>query len=117
MAAPISPYKAIADDTRRHILDLLRQEQLPAGAIAQRCQRSRSVSRPAVSKHLSILQRSRLVTVRKQGRERVYALNAEPLREVEQWVQQYQAEWTTKLQSLKDYVEAHPTREEDHGER
>lgn len=114
MAAALSPYKAIADDTRRHILDALNQENLTAGAIAQRFDR---VSRPAVSKHLSILRRSRLVVVRKQGRERIYALNAEPLRQVQNWITQYQTRWGTQLQSLKDYVESQDTTEENDVER
>lgn len=106
MAASISPYKAIADDTRRAILDLLRQGQLSAGAIAQHFRR---VSRPAVSKHLSILQRARLVNVRIEGREHIYALNAEPLREVLEWVQHYNIQWGTQLQALKDYLESSST--------
>ena len=109
MAALITPYKAIADDTRRRILDLLREESLTAGAIAGRFQR---LSRPAVSKHLSILRRSRLVSAKKQGRERLYILNAEPLREVEAWVKQYEVFWDQQLQSFKDYVESE-TKKED----
>lgn len=99
----ITPYKAISDDTRRHILDLLRGEPLTAGAIAVKC---RHLSRPAVSKHLSILRRSRLVSAKKQGRERVYTLNAKPLREVDTWVQQYEKFWDEQLQSFKTYVES-----------
>lgn len=115
MTTAITPYKAIADDTRRHILDLLKQENLTAGAIAGAvAQRSRRVSRPAVSKHLSILRRSRLVVAHKRGREQVYALNAAPLREVQHWLSQYQASWETQLQSLKHYVEAQSTTEDEH---
>ena len=110
MAELLSPYKAIADDTRRQILDALQQENLTAGAIAQRFRR---VSRPAVSKHLSILRRSRLVFAHKRGREQIYALNAEPLREIQDWISQYQANWGTKLQALKHFVESHPTTEAD----
>lgn len=108
MAAPLSPYRAIADDTRRQILDALQHENLTAGAIARRF---RQVSRPAVSKHLSILRRSRLVVAHKRGREQIYTLNAEPLREVGDWIGQYQINWETKLQTLKQYVESHPTTE------
>ena len=110
MAGAITPYKAIADETRRYILDALRQENLTAGAIAQRFRR---VSRPAVSKHLAILRRSRLVVAHKRGREQIYALNAEPLREVQDWISQYQARWDDKLQFLKTFVESHST-QEDH---
>jgi DNA-binding transcriptional ArsR family regulator len=102
MPALVTPYKAIADDTRRRILDLLREESLTAGAIAGRFHR---MSRPAVSKHLSILRRSRLVSAKKQGRERLYTLNPEPLREVEAWVKQYEAFWDRQLQTFKSYVE------------
>ncbi len=99
----ISPYRAIADDTRRQILDLLRGESLTAGAIAGRFQR---MTRPAVSKHLAILRRSRLVTATRQGREQVYSLNAAPLREVESWVRQYEQFWGDQLASFKTYVES-----------
>jgi len=103
----LTPYRAIADETRRRILDLLRVEPLTAGAIAEKFQgRQNRLSRPAVSKHLSILRRSKLVIARKQGRERLYRLNAEPLREVEAWVKQYEQFWDQQLRAFKDYVEA-----------
>ena len=105
-----TPYKAIADTTRRQILDLLRNENLTAGVIAARF-RKRSLSRPAVSKHLRILRQSRLVLVRKQGRERVYALNAEPLREVDIWLKEYEAFLDRQLQAFKDYVESESKKE------
>ena len=106
---PVTPYRAIADDTRRHILDLLRAESLTAGDIAGRFKRR--LSRPAVSKHLRILRSSRLVTATKQGRERVYALNAEPLREVDDWVKQYETFWDQQLEAFKDYVESETKKE------
>ncbi len=105
----ITPYKAIADDTRRHILDLLRVEPLTAGVIAQRVRQRRStpkLSRPAVSKHLRILRSSRLVSAKREGREQVYHLNAEPLRDVESWVRQYEQFWDKQLDAFKAYVEA-----------
>jgi len=108
MNASFPQYRAIADDTRRQILDLLRGERMTAGAIAVAVagrSRSRRMSRPAVSKHLRILRRSRLVTAKKNGREQVYSLNAEPLREIDAWVRQYEAFWDQNLQSFKDYVE------------
>ena len=98
-------YYAISDQTRRQILDLLSQESLTAGAIALRFGR---ISRPAVSKHLAVLRRSKLVLIRKQGRERIYTLNAAPLKDVLDWVGRYQAFWDEQLQSFKNYVEANP---------
>jgi DNA-binding transcriptional ArsR family regulator len=108
------PYKAIADTTRRQILDLLRNENLTAGVIAERFRR-KSLSRPAVSKHLRILRQSRLVLVTKKGRERVYALNAEPLRAVDAWVKTYEAFWDQQLQAFKEYVESENRKEKKDG--
>ena len=82
---------------------MLQNESLTAGVIAQRF---RKISRPAVSKHLAVLRRSKLVLIRKQGRERIYTLNAAPLKEVSDWVNQYQTFWDEQLQSFKNYVEA-----------
>jgi len=113
----ITPYKAIADDTRRQILDLLRTESLTAGDIAVRVHGrgpGRGLSRPAVSKHLRILRSSRLVSARKQGRERVYQLNAEPLRAIETWVKQYEQFWDQQLDSFKAYVENSVKKEKGH---
>lgn len=105
-----TPYRAIADTTRREILDLLRHDPLTAGVIAERF-RKKKLSRPAVSKHLRILRQSRLVLVTKKGRERVYALNAEPLREVDAWVKTYEAFWDQQLQAFKEYVESASAKE------
>jgi DNA-binding transcriptional ArsR family regulator len=106
-------YPAIADGTRRQILDLLQKESLTAGVIAQRF---RKISRPAVSKHLAVLRRSKLVLIRKQGRERVYTLNAAPLKEVSDWVSKYQTFWDEQLQSFKSYVESNAKQEAEHDE-
>ena len=114
----ITPYKAIADDTRRHILDILRHEPLTAGAIVGRVRarpRVPCLSRPAVAKHLRLLRQSRLVTTEKRGRERVYTLNAEPLREVDDWVKQYETFWDQQLEAFKDYVESETKKENSNG--
>lgn len=112
----LTPYKAIADATRRQILDLLRTEALTAGAIAQRVRqrgRGKRLSRPAVSKHLRILRSSRLVLAHKQGREQIYELNAEPLRAVEAWVKEYEVFWDGQLTAFKNYVEATTYKEQN----
>ena len=108
MAKASAPFRAIADPTRRQILDLLREDSLSAGSIALRFAR---LSRPAVSKHLSILRRSRLVVSRKEGRERLYALNATPLREVEAWIRKYERYWDRHRQSLPSHLETESKRE------
>jgi DNA-binding transcriptional ArsR family regulator len=95
-------FSALADPTRRAVLDLLRAGTRPAGEIA----RAFPVSRPAISKHLRILRRAHLVEERREGRHRLYQLNPEPLKAVDTWLEQYRSFWTANLASLKSFVEA-----------
>ena len=95
-------FQALADPTRRAVLDLLRARgSQPAGAIAA----SFTVSRPAISKHLRVLRQARLVHEHRQGRHRVYQLNPAPLREVDGWLEAYRGLWRNKLDQLKFFVE------------
>ena len=94
-------YNAIADPTRRAILDLLRQGEQPVKQIAQPF----SISLPAVSQHLSVLCEAGLVVQRKEGRQRFYRLNPEPLKQVSDWVNHYEQSWQEKLDVLGDYLE------------
>lgn len=100
-------FSALADPTRRAVLDLLRQQELPAGRIAQ----AFPVSRPAISKHLRLLRYARLVRERREGRHRFYQLNPGPLKTVDSWLNQYRAFWESSLTSLKSFVEAGHTKE------
>jgi len=95
-------FQALADPTRRAVLDLLRRGSQPAGQIAN----AFPVSRPAISKHLRLLRRAHLVREHREGRHRVYQLNPEPLRAVDSWIEQYRVFWTANLNSLKAFVEA-----------
>jgi len=99
---PDAAFSALADPTRRAVLDLLRSGTRPAGDIA----RAFTVSRPAISKHLSILRRAHLVEERREGRHRMYHLNPEPLKAVDSWLNQYRQFWTASLNNLKAFVEA-----------
>ncbi|MGH9737185.1 MAG: ArsR/SmtB family transcription factor [Candidatus Acidiferrales bacterium] len=99
---PEPVFSALADPTRRAVLDLLRAGPLPAGAIA----RQFPVSRPAISKHLRLLRRTRLVQENREGRLRLYRLNPEPLKAVDSWIEHYRAFWQTSLNSLKAFVES-----------
>jgi DNA-binding transcriptional ArsR family regulator len=100
-------FQALADPTRRAVLDLLRRGSQPAGEIAQ----AFPVSRPAISKHLRLLRRAHLVREHREGRNRVYQLNPEPLRAVDSWLGQYRGFWTANLASLKAFVEAEHAKE------
>jgi DNA-binding transcriptional ArsR family regulator len=99
---PDAAFSALADPTRRAVLDLLRAGTRPAGDIA----RAFTVSRPAISKHLGILRRAHLVEERREGRHRMYHLNPEPLKAVDSWLNQYRQFWTASLSNLKAFVEA-----------
>jgi len=101
-AAQDAAFSALADPTRRAVLDLLRAGTRPAGDIA----RAFTVSRPAISKHLSILRRAHLVEERREGRHRMYHLNPEPLKAVDSWLNQYRQFWSASLNNLKAFVEA-----------
>src|ERR1700679_1478589 len=100
-------FQALADPTRRAVLDLLRRGSRPAGEIAG----AFSISRPAISKHLRLLRRAHLVREHREGRHRVYRLNPEPLRAVDTWLDQYRNFWKMNLGNLKSFVEAEYTKE------
>jgi DNA-binding transcriptional ArsR family regulator len=102
-------FQALADPTRRAVLDLLRQGSQPAGQIAS----AFPVSRPAISKHLRLLRRAHLVREHREGRHRVYQLNPEPLRTVDSWIKQYRVFWAASLNNLKTFVEAEHGRERE----
>jgi len=103
-------FSALADPTRRAMLDLLRQGSLPAGQIA----RAFPVSRPAISKHLRLLRKAHLVEEKREGRHRIYQLNSEPLKAVDSWLEQYRVFWQTSLTNLKTFVEAEYEKENAH---
>jgi DNA-binding transcriptional ArsR family regulator len=100
-------FRALADPTRRAVLDLLRRGSLPAGRIAQ----SFPASRPAISKHLRLLRRAHLVRERREGRRRLYQLNPEPLRAVDAWLNEYRIFWQMSLTDLKTFVETEHAKE------
>ena len=100
-------FQALADPTRRAVLDLLRRGSQPAGEIAG----AFPVSRPAISKHLRLLRRAHLVQEHREGRHRVYQLNPEPLRAVDSWLDHYRRFWSMNLESLKQFVEAEHAKE------
>jgi len=109
--SPEAIFGALADPTRRAVLDLLRRGSQPAGQIAE----AFPVSRPAISKHLRVLRRARLVSERRNGRHRFYHLNPEPLKTVDSWLEQYRGFWQTNLGSLKKFVEAEYAKETSGG--
>lgn len=108
----VDPFHAVADATRRALLDRLREGEAPVATLAAALAAAGfALSRPAVSKHLRVLREARLVRERRggtDGRQRVYALTPTPLREVARWTLAYQAFWESNLAGLKRHLEASP---------
>jgi DNA-binding transcriptional ArsR family regulator len=94
-------FRAIADPTRRAILDRLRAGPANAGSLAADFRQSR----PAISKHLRVLRRSRLVVDHHVGRERLYVLDPAPLQSVAGWLEGYRMFWKSSLDRLKRNLE------------
>ncbi len=105
--------QALADPTRRRILDLLSEGDMPAGELAKRFP---DISRPAVSQHLAVLREAGLVSERQEGRYRYYRLQPEPLREFwEGWLAKYSRFWDDRLSALKRLVESQNWEDEGDG--
>jgi DNA-binding transcriptional ArsR family regulator len=100
----VSALEALADPTRRRIVELLADGDLEAGAIAAHF----STSRPAISRHLRVLREGGLVRVRADAQRRVYALDPAPLAELDAWLARYRRFWTNRLDALD--VEIHRAR-------
>jgi DNA-binding transcriptional ArsR family regulator len=96
-----SSFGAIADPTRRAILDALRAAEHSAGELAARF----PVSRPAISRHVRILKRAGLIRERRHLRSRLYSLDGRALGEVDAWLAPYRLFWGARLQDLRQFVE------------
>ncbi|MBB5207928.1 metalloregulator ArsR/SmtB family transcription factor [Chiayiivirga flava] len=95
-------FAAIADPTRRAILDLLRRQELRAGDLA----RHFPVSRPAIARHIGVLRRAGLLHERRQAQARLYSLDAAALASVDRWLAPYRLFWSARLSDLKRAIEA-----------
>ena len=96
-------WKALADETRRTILDFLRSGPKPTTAIVEQFP---DLSRFAVMKHLDVLRQAALVVTREEGRQRINSLNAVPIRMIyERWVSKYEGIWASALLRVKEASE------------
>jgi DNA-binding transcriptional ArsR family regulator len=100
----IDAYHAIADPTRRRLLDLLRGEEQPVQALVDQF----DVSFAAVSQHLRVLREAGLVAKRPEGRSRIYQATAAGLQEVNAWTMQYREFWQGRIGRLKAYLDKQP---------
>jgi len=95
-------FRALSDPTRRSILMGLSEEDMTITEIVDR----HSVTRTAINKHLTILREGGLISVKKNGRERINALEPFALKSVDDWLQHFHQYWGEKLNKLKDVAEA-----------
>jgi DNA-binding transcriptional ArsR family regulator len=96
-----SAFVLLAEPARRRILDLLRGGERPVGEVAGYL----ALSQPAVSKHLRVLREAGLVAVRVDAQRRLYRLQPDGLREIDQWVAPYRALWSSSLDKLERHLQ------------
>ena len=87
---------AVADPSRRTVLEMLRRRPATAGELAA----ALPIARPGVSRHLRVLREAGLVDVRQESQRRIYTLRPEPLAEVDEWLDGYRALWQNRLDAL-----------------
>ncbi len=93
-------FDVLGDPVRRRILELLGTGERSSGAITEVVRSEFGISQPAVSQHLRVLREAGFATVRPEGARRLYAVNPEPLREVDAWLNHFRAFWTPHLDAL-----------------
>ena len=111
-ATTTDAFNAVAEPRRRQILDLLEQGERPVNDLVALL----GLAQPQVSKHLRVLREVDLVHVRDEGRQRMYRLNAEPLKPIYDWLAKYEQSWSKRFE-LMDQVLEELTEEESRDDR
>jgi DNA-binding transcriptional ArsR family regulator len=93
-------FQAIADPTRRQIINLIARQSMNLNAIADNFE----ITRPAISNHIRILHECGIISISQVGRERYCKIQPENLREVSDWIDQYRQLWEMKLDSFEEYL-------------
>jgi DNA-binding transcriptional ArsR family regulator len=96
----VHAFDVLGDPVRRRILELLADGELSSGTITAVVQDEFGITQPAVSQHLRVLRDSGFATVRPEGTRRLYAVDAEPLRAIDAWLDHFRRFWTQRLDSL-----------------
>lgn len=106
----MSVFNVLAEPNRRRILDLLREAERPVGALAE----GLDLSQPSVSKHLRVLREAGLVDVRVDAQRRLYRVQPESLRAVEEWLAPYRQMWAAGLDDLERHLDAMSDGDDSH---
>jgi DNA-binding transcriptional ArsR family regulator len=96
----VHAFDVLGDPVRRRILELLASGEQASGDISAVIQEEFGISQPAVSQHLKVLRESGFASVRAEGTRRLYAVDAEPLREVDAWLERFRGFWEQRLDAL-----------------
>ncbi len=97
----LDPFAAIAEPKRRRVLEVLADGERPVNDLVE----TLGWSQPQVSKHLGVLKKVRLVSVRRLGRQRVYQVNGQQLKSVHDWVKNFEPFWSHQLRRIKERAE------------
>jgi DNA-binding transcriptional ArsR family regulator len=98
----MSVFEVLAEPNRRRILDLLGPSECSVGELVERLE----LSQPAVSKHLRVLREAGLVEVRVDAQRRLYSVQPEPLRAIDEWLTPYRHLWAARLDDLERHLDA-----------
>jgi len=96
----VHAFDVLGDPVRRRILEVLADGELTAGTIGATIQAEFEISQPAVSQHLKVLRDNGFTSVRPDGQRRLYAVNGEALRDVDEWLAGFRRFWAPKLDAL-----------------
>jgi DNA-binding transcriptional ArsR family regulator len=100
----VHAFDVLGDPVRRRILELLAEGELTSGAVCEVIGREFGISQPAVSMQLRVLREAGFATVRPEGTRRLYAVQHEPLRDVDQWLDRFRRFWTPRLDALSTEI-------------
>ena len=101
MPVALEVLEAIAEPTRRRILDAVRERECSVGDLVDQV----GMHQPGVSRHLKVLRDAGLVEVRRDAQRRIYRLRAEPLMELDAWLEPYRAHWAERLDALERHLQ------------
>ena len=97
----VNVFSAVADPTRRAMLDMLLTRPRSAGEFVSFFKR---ITQPGVSRHLRVLREADLVSVQIKAQQRIYSLKPDKLRELQHWISKYQRFWTERLDNLEEFL-------------
>jgi DNA-binding transcriptional ArsR family regulator len=97
----VHAFDVLGDPVRRRILELLADGELTSGAVCAAIQEEFGISQPGVSAHLRVLREAGFATARPEGARRLYAVNSQPLRDVDEWLDRFRRFWAPRLDALE----------------